>query len=330
VSTFFFFFFFFFWVLQKPHIHDAPPVPPTITTHAPPPLSSRMLALGIDIGGTSVKTALLRDGQTIATGQSPPYSRPNADQLRAALAHAAPLPAMPRPDAVGLCAPGLFDPASGTITLAANLPGIVGLPLVTLAHAIAPDLPAPRIVTDAHAAAFDLWHEERRNEQLSGRLLALSLGTGVGACVLDNGEPLLVSGRSPGHLGQIDVTVHEPAPVAPDGTRGSLEAYLGLHALRARYAAPDHQLPARIQPGEPPFTALVRALRIATAIYRPDHIRLLGGVGVRLASQVHVLRSAVQDALTPLARLGWTLRAGTSDFHAACGAARLASHPIGR
>ncbi len=284
-----------------------------------------MLALGIDIGGTRVKAALLRDGQAIATGHSPPYSRPNADQLRAAIALAAPDPNLPRPDVVGVCAPGLFDAASGAITYAANLPGIVGVPLAELTRALAPDAP-PHIVTDAHAAAVDVCH----SEHLSGRLLALSLGTGVGASVLDDGLPLLVSGRSPGHLGQIDVTLHEPAPIAPDGTRGSLEAYIGLLALRTRYPGPDADLPARIRPGEDSFAALARALRIATAIYRPNHIRLLGGVGIRLSAHIHALHSMVQDGLTPLAHTGWTLATGTSDFHAACGAARLASHPIRR
>lgn len=298
-----------------------------------------MTAIGIDIGGSSVKVALLDGERLVARGRSDPYARPDAEAVESAIRHAV-ADALRSADldnldasAIGLCAPGLFDPASRAITLAVNMPGLVGVNVDQLV-ARALDRPATRpapvtVATDAHAAALDHWSQTRS----PGRLLALSLGTGVGACVLDDGEPLTVTGRSCGHLGQMDVSMEEHAPIGPDGGRGSLEAYLGLPALKARCnAAASGNVPellAALTITDPPIRALIRALRIAHAIYRPDEIVLLGGVGVRLGALIPQIHAQVAQDLTRLARPNWRLEAGAHDWHAAAGAARLARREWG-
>lgn len=282
-----------------------------------------MTALGIDIGGSSVKTALLRGDALITTGASERYSRPDAAALAAALDSA--LPAEARlcipPPAVGLCVPGLFDAARGCISVSINLPGLVGVDLrELLARVLGRAVPGLTVRTDAHAAAFDFW----TLHPAQGRLLAISLGSGVGAFVLDDGRPVRVTGPSSGHLGQVDVSVGPgPAPVGPDGGRGSLEAYIGLPALLARYGP---QLIGTFEEGAAslPLQALARALRIAHAIYRPDRIALLGGVGLLLRPVLGTLRELVSDGLTALARPGWELACADHAHHAASGAARLA------
>jgi len=289
------------------------------------------LALGIDIGGTSIKLALLQGDQSAphaaATAQSPRYSRPGFDELasalRSALAH---LPLRVAPSGVGLCAPGLRDPSTGIVLKAVNLPALVGRRLDELLSAATDTSgwPAARVVSDAHAAAVDFWTVC----PAPGRLLAISLGTGVGACVLDDGEPLVVSGTGPGHLGQVDVGLWEGGegtqrPVGPDGGSGSLEAYMGLPALRARYGEGLVQAVTSGRVDRPPLRALVQAIRIAHAMYRPQRIALLGGVGLALAERVDDLHAAASLGLTSLARPGWTLEPGRSVWHAAIGAARL-------
>jgi len=60
-------------------------------------------------------------------------------------------------------------------------------------------------------------------------------GGGVGGWGVDGGGKFLhVSGESPGHFGQLDVSLDGEAPVGPDGGAGSLEAYIGTAALIAR------------------------------------------------------------------------------------------------
>ena len=227
---------------------------------------------------------------------------------------------------VGVCCPGILDRASKTITLSVNVPGLVGSPLDELAREAVGlrHLPEePGILSDANAVGYDLYAAER----LKGRLFSLSLGTGVGASVIDDftGPPafLRVSGESPGHFGQLDVSLDDSAPIGPDGGRGSLEAYIGASALIARYGSPN--VIETLTIAEPAVRALVRAIRIGHAIYRPHHVCLAGGVGMRLAHLTEAIRAGVMDQLTSVAREGWRLFAGTSEYHAACGVARWAT-----
>ena len=281
-----------------------------------------MASLGIDIGGTSVKAALIEGGNVVVMRKSAGFSRPDTGRLVEAVRDAVGDVDRSRVGAVGLCCPGVLDRASRTITLSVNVPGLVGVPLDEIVgRALGPGLPAPAIMSDASAVAYDIYV----SRGLSGRLLCISLGTGVGASVLDEGGRFLhVSGESPGHIGQVDVTLDDvtPVPVGPDGGAGSLEAYIGAAALREMYG--EHWV-AEIDASDPPVRGLVRAIRIAHAVYRPNHVCLTGGVGIRLKGLLGEIRAAVEDKLTSVARAGWSLSVGESDFHAACGAARWAA-----
>lgn len=303
-------------------------------------MPSPEMTLGIDIGGTSVKGAMLDGGREVWTGKSGKYARPGAAELevavrevmRGAIAGAGGRGIA----AVGVCAPGLRD-VNGVISKALNVPGLVGMSPAALIARAAPELVGVRVIefTDAHAAAADYW----RTRPSPGRLLALSMGTGIGACVLDAQEggkpaPLIVTGRGPGQIGQMDVGVEERGeetragkPMPPG--MGTLESYMGLPALRTRFGEDASALQATIEDGRLrvdrwPLCALVRALRIAHAIYLPERIVLLGGVGIRLRPLLGDMRALIADGLTSLAKPDWTLEAGESDFHAARGAAWMA------
>jgi predicted NBD/HSP70 family sugar kinase len=290
-----------------------------------------MTHLGLDIGGTSVKAAIVRqndrgdgDGTWIWTGQSNFYHHPNAERIHEAIGEAIAGVAPDVPASVtrvGLCVPGLLDPAGRTIAAAINVPGLVGISLDELVAEALGTRPAIRIVNDAAAAADDLFVSDR----LAGRLLVLALGTGVGACVLDDGKPLNVTEDSPGHLGQIDVSIEGEPVIGPDGGAGGLEGYIGGPALSARFGENVAAAISRWTGHEAPIRALARAIRICHAIYRPGHVRLCGGIGIRLRHLLHPLRQQIDDHLTRLARPNWTLDCGQNDFHAARGAARLAA-----
>jgi predicted NBD/HSP70 family sugar kinase len=285
-----------------------------------------MAAVGIDIGGSSIKVALLQPPGTPLTARSSRYARPGAPELVSALSTAIDQlgPAARAAQAIGLCVPGIVDPATSAVQASVNLPGLIGVPLRELVGQALGTPPARiEIASDARAAAHDWWTNNRHFSP--GRALALSLGTGVGACVLDDGAPLRVTGPSSGHIGQMDVSINDEPPIGPDGGGGSLEAYIGLPALLARGTAEADAIIDRLTLADPALRALVRALRIAHAIYRPNHVVLMGGVGIRLAHRAAALREAVCENLTSLARQDWTLNFGTSEFHAAIGAAQLAT-----
>lgn len=291
-----------------------------------------MLSLGIDIGGTRVKAALLEDGALVAQVAGTPYERPSFDKLVQPIRetvetlreHFA-LDASVRPDAVGLAVPGVLSEDRQRVTYSANLPALTGRDLKFLALVAAGPDARFSTTTDQIAAATDYAAQyDVAGFRVGRRLLGVSIGTGVGAAVLDFdkdnplGKPLSVNGLSPGHIGQMDVSLSADPPLGPDGGAGSLEAYLGAIALAGRD-------PTTLAIDDPPIRALVRALRICHAIYRPQEIALLGGLGIRLRHLEHPLRERIGDKLTKLAREDWRLGFGEDDFHAARGAARLAA-----
>jgi predicted NBD/HSP70 family sugar kinase len=281
--------------------------------------SIAMRTIGIDIGGTSVKMAVFEGGLFVDSKQSEPYTRPDTDQLVRAIAQTL----GERPvdvDVVGLCVPGLIDRASGVVTLSVNVPGLVGVPLSELLGLAIPGFAGSlKIVNDALAAGVDVVARRK----LPGRVLVLALGTGVGAAVLDDGVELRVEPDSPGHIGQMDVSLGDSAPIGPDGGAGSLEAYLGTAALIREYGSMERFF-RDVTVEDASMRSLVRAIRICHAIYRPAHVVLVGGVGIRLKHQIDALKVKVDDHLTSVARPDWKLLVGDDDFHAARGAARLA------
>jgi predicted NBD/HSP70 family sugar kinase len=279
------------------------------------------MQIGIDIGGTSVKAAAMENGRCLWTGQSGFYSRPDAAQLRSAI-RAAVDGRAPRVDAIGLCAPGLYNSEERKITYAINVPGIEGIPIDRLVpETLDLNFTRPtKFCHDGQATGFDVF----QSRQTRGRLLVLTLGTGVGLAVLDDAKPLMVEGDCAGHFGQIDVSIAGHPVIGPDGGAGGLEGYLGVVALRDKYGPDVSSAVMRFTGDEPPMLALARAIRIAHAIYRPDHICLCGGIGIRLKHLIPKLKKTVETELTSLARPGWTLTTGDDNFHAARGAARMA------
>jgi len=283
-------------------------------------------AIGFDIGGTSVKAALVRDGSVLATARSQRYAQPSADELEASLAACVAGLGSPADIAsVGLCLPGVLAADGSHIEHCVNIPALEGLDLAGLVGTVVRVRSAPGVFGDAHAAAAGYWRENRGQ----GRLLSLAIGTGVGACVLDDGVLLRVTGSSSGHIGQTDVgpcdDEETSPPIGPDGGRHSLESYLGVPALRARYGPKFADRLQSISISDPPMRALVRAIRICHAIYTPRRVVLLGGIGIRLADFAPEIKAAVDEHLTSVADPQWRLETGSSDHHAAIGAAFLGS-----
>jgi predicted NBD/HSP70 family sugar kinase len=284
-----------------------------------------MITLGIDIGGTSIKAAARNNGRILWASQSPFYAKPSAEALREAIRRAV-AGRITHLHSVGLCVPGLLDAATRKISVAVNVPGLVGLSLDDLV----PDALGltvagmARIVNDAGAAAHDIYSIHKTK----GRLMVVALGTGVGSAVLDDGKPLDVVENSPGHVGQIDVSISGTTVIGPDGGAGGLEGYIGVDALRQRYGNDVSAAIEKFTGDEPAMLALVRAIRICHAIYRPNHICLCGGIGIRLRHLLPVLRERIQEHLTSLARPDWLLTTGEDDFHAARGAAALAGYRV--
>lgn len=149
-------------------------------------------AIGIDLGGTHSRAALVRADGTLHAQhrRATPASAGVAAvvqalatmtaALRAALPHDATL------HGVGVGAPGPLDVSAGVVLTAVNLPGWHNVPL-RAALTDATGLPV-RLTNDAAAALYGEWYYG------GGRgydhLLYVTVSTGIGAGILSNGHLL--------------------------------------------------------------------------------------------------------------------------------------------
>lgn len=278
-----------------------------------------MAQVGIDIGGSSVKAVRLTESRaTVAI----PHDGNSLSSLRTAIRDATDRIGLANNDTLGICLPGLIDIATGILLRASNLPFLEGEHPSAVVERVTGH-PVQRVVTDASAWGHGVWLHERTE----GRLLVLAIGTGVGAAVLDQDKLVTLDGLTPGHVGMIDVSLGEAnPPCAADGSPGVLEAYIGARSLRARFGAGDLAASiAGLSADDQAIRALVRALRICHAIYKPDAIRLVGGIGAMLCPHIPVIEARVRDRLTRIAQEHWTLGCIDDHYLAAAGVASAAA-----
>jgi glucokinase len=283
-------------------------------------------SLGIDIGGSSVKLALVNDGAEPWTLRGDPHEMPTVQTLSSSIASSfEKLLKQAQLDrgavgSVGVSIAGPMD-NNGVLEMAANVPALAGVSMPNwIQDTLKLGIPVTA-ATDANAAAAC---EHRRNP-MPGRTLYLSLGTGVGGAVLDDGRPVIITRGTSGHFGHMDVSGGEPdAPDTPGAGRGALEAYIGFRTLQAAgvpFESDDRfQHPAMKRA----LAALARGIRVLLALYRPDHIVLMGGTVDLFSPALDQVKAMADDGLTKAAPATWTLTVGRSDnFAAAIGAATL-------
>lgn len=194
----------------------------------PTPAASvdRPLHLGLDLGGTNIKWAMLthQDGawSTVGTGQA--ATRPDegaaavvarlAETARSAMRAHGPIAS------IGVGVPGLYDPDAGTTEFLVNFPGgWRGVPVVEPLRA-ALGLPIA-LINDARA--FGLAELRLGAARGVDAMIGLTLGTGVGGVVAVHGRVLQGYKGRAGELGH--QTIDPDGPWCNCGNRGCVEAY---------------------------------------------------------------------------------------------------------
>jgi glucokinase len=246
--------------------------------------------LGLDLGGTNLKVAVLersdRDGETpvlLASDTLPTHAERGPAGVVAVMVEAG-LDAIAThgPVAtVGIGVPGLFERETGVVRLFPNFPGPwTGYPLKVRLEA---GLGRPVVfINDARAHTLA---ESRMGAGRGARTMALvTLGTGIGGGLIVDGKLHLGTGTG-GEIGH--QTVLENGPMCGCGNRGCAEALAqakaittaagktSVKAVFAGAAAGDERCVAAVDQA-------IRALGIAIAnvvnVLAPDRVVVGGGM----------------------------------------------------
>jgi glucokinase len=196
--------------------------------------------VGIDVGGTNIKTGLIDfTGRTLAYYSMPTEEKKGAEDACRRLGELFPEllaeAGVMANDVVraGLATPGPMDIHEGMILRPGNLPGWWDFPIRDrMSHHLGVPV---TFANDANAAAYgEYWRGAGTNYH---SMVLLTLGTGIGGGIIV-GDMLIDGAHSCGsECGHILVNPADDAPLDSLGKRGSLESYTNASALVARTLA---------------------------------------------------------------------------------------------
>jgi len=237
--------------------------------------------LGLDLGGTKIKLAVLEDGRCVSRDETETRSEDGPEAVLERLVELG--RSAGEADSVGVAVPGLVDD-DGNALLFPNLHGAwAGRQVLAPLEA---GLGQPvRLVNDGHAFALA---EAALGAGMGGStVMCIVCGTGIGGgLALDGALHLGPEGRA-GEFGHH--TVAENGPPCACGNHGCLELYAGSRAIADAAAAPsfDEALERARAGDERAVEALRRAgeligLAIANVVIFlcPDRVVVGGGVAV--------------------------------------------------
>lgn len=201
-------------------------------------------AIGVDIGGTTVKLGLFdRQGQVLEKWEIPTVKEDQGSHILPDIAAAVKDRMASRGLTkdeilgVGVGAPGPVD-TEGTVYKAVNLGwDVFNIPQVLQAQL---DLPV-KAANDANVAAFgEMWQGGGKGH---ANIVAVTLGTGVGGGIIVNGSILTGATGAGGEIGHIHIEDNEPDPCGCQN-HGCLEQYAsatGVVRLTRRRLAQDQE-----------------------------------------------------------------------------------------
>lgn len=192
--------------------------------------------VGVDIGGTSIKTGVVTSsGQTMSKLSAPSVKSGTREaglaSLYRTIESVVDLSGLnwKKIEGIGVAAPGTMDIHKGIIFHPFNLPGWENLPLRDL---ISERFQKPAILhNDANAAAYgEFWQGAAKSAK---SLMFWTLGTGIGGGIVIDGKIITGAHSHAGECGHIIIQA-EGGPYSEHGIHGSLELYAGAKALVRR------------------------------------------------------------------------------------------------
>jgi glucokinase len=185
-----------------------------------------MTALGIDLGGTKIAAAVVRDGTVLDRTRVDTPQSGFPDVLDALVAAARPLLARnPELPVVGIGCPGPLDFERGRVRFAPNIAGLEDAPLV---EALTQRLGLPVVLeNDANAAGY-AEHRYGAARDLATSVY-VTLSTGIGGGVFIGDEVLRGANGLAGEIGHM--VLLPGGPTGGDGHPGTWEALSAGRAI---------------------------------------------------------------------------------------------------
>ncbi len=191
--------------------------------------------IGIDVGGTNVKIALVdENGKIIYSNSVPTYAKMGyeytVNNIKQAIKD---LIKETKPDSktiegIGFDFPGQVDYKTGVVKLAPNIPGWVNVPIAKM---IEDEFHIPtRIDNDVRCAALG----ELKFGAGKGceNFVCITVGTGIGSGLVINGKLVRGASNAAGEIGHIKLQMKD-GPICGCGDTGCLEAFASGPAIVA-------------------------------------------------------------------------------------------------
>ncbi|MFH1369627.1 MAG: ROK family protein [Elusimicrobiota bacterium] len=182
--------------------------------------------VGIDLGGTGVKIAVVDEKGTIIEHSGFPSSSP-CDPKKIAQQishHVKKLKHYSRTKGIGIGAAGDIDQKTGVVRFSPNL----GWKNVMFRDMLAKSLKKRiRIDNDANVAALGAYWLESKGK--ARNMLCVTLGTGVGGGLICDGKLYIGATGSAGEIGHVTINPH--GPKCNCGSHGCIERYIGAPRL---------------------------------------------------------------------------------------------------
>ena len=177
--------------------------------------------LGIDIGGTNLKSGIINEqGELVSATTQPANARLGLNSLLHDIIVLIEKNISEMPDicAIGIGVPGIVRP-DGVITIAPNLTGWVNVPLIQILKG---KFKMPMVAdNDANTAAIaELELGAGRNAR---NFIYVTLGTGVGGAIIINREVFHGDSGGAGEIGHIIIDAYAPLNVEKPYRTGILE-----------------------------------------------------------------------------------------------------------
>lgn len=249
------------------------------------PSTPKPLAIGIDFGGTSIKSALVQGCEILKHGRliNPQNASAQETLTRIEEVIRELCSELPSLVPVGIGLPGLVDSTHGIVHGLSNVDGWDEIPVQRL---LQERLGVSVILeNDANAMAYGEWQHGAAVH--SRNVICITLGTGVGGALILDGKLFRGAQLAAGEIGHASIDYRgKPGPY---GSTGGLEEYVGNSQIteRAEEAYRAAGLPAPAIPCTP--EVLAKAAQSGCPVAANLWAQVGDEIGAALASAVWLL-----------------------------------------